>query len=135
MLKYDYEIERKVGEGRLCKFVPNLIPTTLSNLVLIEGPNSSGKSTLLNIVALGLFGIKNQKINQILQNKLSSLIDSNHQKLKFSFEINSQTDNLSLRSIKRDFEGNDIIVEESANGKPFRPISFETFEKRYNPLH
>ena len=135
MLKYDYTIERKIGQGKIQNFVPNLIPTTLSNLVSIEGPNSSGKSTLLNIVALGLFGTKNQKINLLLRSKLNSLIDSNHQKLKFSFEIKSQTDNLSLRSIKNDLEANDIIVEESVDGKPYKPLSFETFEKRYNLIY
>ena len=135
MLKYNYTIQRIVGEGKSQEFVPNLIPTTLSNLVSVEGPNSSGKSTLLNIIALGLFGTKNPKINPILQNKLNSLIDSNHQKIKFEFEIKSKNDELSLKATKENFDGNDILVEENVDGRNYKPLSFESFERKYNLIY
>jgi exonuclease SbcC len=104
-------------------------------VVCIEGPNSSGKSTLLNIIALGLFGTKSSRINPILQSKMHSLLDSSHQKLKFSFEIISGDKNLSLKSEKADLDGTEIVVKESTGGKPYKPLSFENFEKGYNLVY
>lgn len=104
-------------------------------MVCIEGPNSSGKSTLLNIIALGLFGTKSSRINPILQSKMHSLLDSSHQKLKFSFEIISGDKKLSLKSEKADLDGTEIVVKESTGGKPYKPLSFENFEKGYNLVY
>jgi exonuclease SbcC len=135
MITYDYTIDRKIGQGKSRKFVPDQIPTKLNNIVLVEGPNSSGKSTLLNIFAIGLFGTKSTRVNPTLQSKMHSLLDSSHQRLKFSFEIASGNESLILRSEKVDLEGNEIIVKESIDGKTYRPLSFENFEKKYNLIY
>ena len=55
MIKINYTIERDEG-NEVIEFKPNLIPTELPNIAYIQGPNSSGKSTLLNIIALAFFG-------------------------------------------------------------------------------
>jgi len=133
MLKYDYLIER--NDGQLRKFVPSKIGKELPNLVYIEGPNSSGKSTLLNIIALGLLGNKSKKINQTLINKINSLINSNHQKIKFNFEISTPGESLILRSVKNDLNLNEIRLEENIDGKGFKPMSFERFESKYNLIY
>lgn len=135
MITYDYTIDREIGSGKSRKFVPNQIPTKLSNMVMIEGPNSSGKSTLLNIIALGLFGTKSTRINPTLQDKMNSLLDSRHQKLRFSFQITSKNESLILKSEKADLGGSEIIVKESTDGKTYRPMSFENFEKKYNLIY
>lgn len=136
MITYDYVIERKTGEGKIRRFVPSQIPTKLNNMVLIEGKNSSGKSTLLNIIAMGLFGTKSTKINPALQGKMNSLLNSNHQKLKFSLRITSENDAIILESEKADLEENDLIVKESIDGgKKFNPIIFEKFDKKYNLIY
>ena len=134
MLTYDYTIKRIVGKDKVREFVPNLLPKTLDNIVSIEGPNSSGKSTLLNIIALGLYGNKNQKVNPVLQAKLSSLIDSDHQKIKFNFEISSANSPLSLRVTKENFDRSDFLVEEN-EGKCYKPLSPQTFERKYNLIY
>jgi DNA repair protein SbcC/Rad50 len=135
MLTYDYTIKRSVGQGKVQEFVPNLIPKTFnSNIISIEGPNSSGKSTLLNIIALGLYGTKNSKVNPVLQAKLKSLNDSNHQKLKFFFEISVPSDSSSIKVSKDNFDGQDILVEEKIGGK-YKPISPESFERKYNLIY
>lgn len=136
MLKYDYLIERDIGEVQLQKFVPsNKIGKELPNLVYIEGPNSSGKSTLLNIIALGLLGNKSKKIDQTLINKINSLINSNYQKIKFNFEISTPDESLLLRSVKNDLNLNEIRLEENIEGKGFKPMSFERFESKYNLIY
>ena len=135
MIEYDYVFERNIGEGKTQRFVPNQIPKKIDNLVLIEGKNSSGKSTLLNLIALGLYGNKNTKINPALQTKLNSLLDSNHQKIKYSFTITSEIDNTIIQSEKVDLNSNELIVKESTDGKTFKPISYENFEKKYNLIY
>ena len=49
MIKVDYRIERNEGD-EVNIYAPKLIPNELPNVVYIQGPNSSGKSTLLNII-------------------------------------------------------------------------------------
>ncbi|MEM2145633.1 MAG: AAA family ATPase [Candidatus Jordarchaeaceae archaeon] len=135
MLTYDYVIERTMGEGKVRKFVPEKIPKQLGNIVIIEGPNSSGKSTLLNIIALGLYGTRNSRLNQKLQSKMNALINSSHQKVKFSFQITSETDNIVLSSEKPDPERDEIIVREGTDKKSLKVISSENFEKKYNLIY
>jgi len=135
MITYDYLIDRNIGEGKSIKFSPGQIPTKLKNVIVIEGPNSSGKSTLLNIIALGLLGTKSSRINPTLQSKMSSLLDLNHQKIKFSFQITLDHEKLILKSEKNDIDGTEFIVKESIDGKTFHPLSFESFEKKYNLIY
>jgi DNA repair protein SbcC/Rad50 len=135
MLSYDYIIEREVSEGKTQRFLPGIIPKKLDALVSIEGPNSSGKSTLLNIIALGLYGTKNQRINTTLQTKMHSLLDSNHQKLKFNFTLTSKNNELVLKSEKGELGGSEISVKECTDGITYRPISPENFGKKYNLIY
>lgn len=135
MLKYDYLIKRVIGENDLQEFRPDKINKKLPNLVYIEGPNSSGKSTLLNIIALGFYGNKSKKINTTLINRIKSLIDSDHQQISFNFVINSLDKKVILRSLKNDLNLNEIILEESINGSKFRTLSFERFESKYNLIY
>jgi len=128
-------IERKIGEGKIQTFIPDQIPTELPNLVYIEGPNSSGKSTLLNIIALGLLGVKSRRMNPILLRRMNSLLNSEYQKLKFKIEIASENEDLVLRSRKENPNRSEVILEESIDGEPFKPISFEKFESKYNLIY
>ena len=111
------------------------MPTELPNLVYIEGPNSSGKSTLLNIIALSLLGAKSKRIDQMLMRKMNNLLDSDYQKLTFKVKISTNQENLILRSEKSNPDKIEIRLEESKDGKSFRPLSFETFESKYNLIY
>ena len=135
MITFDYLIEREISEGKFRKFTPELIPTQLDGIVTIEGPNSSGKSTLLTIIALGLFGTGNKRINPTLQTKMDSLLDSKHQRITFSFKIISKDGDLHLLSEKTDLKTAEISVKESNDGKTYRPISPDNFERKYNLIY
>jgi len=63
------------------------------------------------------------------------LINSDYQKVTFKFEVSSTEGNLILRSRKDDPNRSEIILEESTDGKIFKPISFETFEGKYNLIY
>jgi len=135
MLEYDYLLRRSIGENNVQEFKPHKIDNKLPNLVYIEGPNSSGKSTLLNIIALGLYGNKSKKINPNLINKIKSLINSDYQQIIFEFDITSLDKNTSLRSIKKNMDSDEIILQESINGKKFHTLSYESFVSKYNLIY
>jgi exonuclease SbcC len=135
MIKYDYLLEREIGKGRIQKFTPDRIPSKIPNLLCIEGPNSIGKSTLLNIVALGFWGIESKKIHPALLEKMSTLLNSDYQRLKFHLEINSEKEKLVLKSVKASLDKTEIMHEESIDGKTFKPITRERFEDKYNLIY
>lgn len=135
MINYNYVIERNSGPGKSTTFVPETIPTHLNNVVLIEGPNSSAKSTLLNLIALGLFGLKSPRINLLLKNKIDTFLDLEHQKITFSFDVTSKNQDVVLRSEKNCFDNQEFVVQEHVKGKTPTTLSFESFERKYNLIY
>lgn len=135
MIEYDYLLERDMGEAGIVKLSPKVIPTEISNLVRIEGPNGIGKSTLLNIIALGFWGTDSRKIHPSLLEKMASLTSSDYQGLKFSVKITSGRETLILTSTKPARDNQEIIVQESIDGVHFKPISRERFDEKYNLIY
>ncbi len=99
MIKYDYVITRNEYDT-VKTYLPEL-PKELNDLIFIEGPNSSGKSTLLHILALSIFGLKNKKIHDSLIDKMKSLYKSEHQNLKFNVSIKNSKNGLEIVQKKR----------------------------------
>ena len=108
MIKYDYALKRDESD-EVKTYKPDLIPQELPNLVYIEGPNSSGKSTLLHIMAVSFYGIKNSRIKQALQEKMDNLINSEHQHVSFKIVVTNKNNKVELTAEKRDFKSKDII--------------------------
>ncbi len=133
MIEYDYLIERDEG-NEVKEFRPDKIPKKMENICYIEGPNSTGKSTLLNIIALGLYGLKNNRLHPALQDKLKSLVGSNHQKLKFTIKIKNKNGSLEIVSEKLDLNKPEIVVKEISS-KGERKLSKEMFERDYNLIY
>ncbi|MCK4665205.1 hypothetical protein KAU33_00550 [Candidatus Dependentiae bacterium] len=116
MIKYDYEIIRdESDETRV--YTPKLIPKVLDNLIFIEGPNSSGKSTLLNIIALGFHGLFKTELNPILKKKLRNFLTDPDQQFSFRIEIDNPYDGYSIISEKTRKDKDDIIVYKINKGK------------------
>lgn len=135
MIKYNYKLKRKFSECEIREFCPTGIPTELPNLVYIEGPNSLGKSTLLNIIALSFLGAGSSKIHPALRIKMDSLLNSDYQTLDFKIEISSEKEELLLRSEKSDPERNEIIVQESLDGSPLKILTPEKIQSKYNLIY
>jgi len=133
MIEYDYELIRDEGD-EIRKFIPSNIPKKLDNIVYIEGPNSCGKSTLLNILAIGLYGQKNETIHKPLRIKMDSLLDETYNKLTFNFEIKNDNNSLSLHAEKKYPDKKEIIVYEIKNGKK-NIITNERFLRNYNLIY
>lgn len=135
MIKIDYLIRRDEGD-RIAEFKPKLIPTELPNVVYIEGPNSSGKSTLLNLIALAFFGQKlsSDELNQDLRERLNNLINSPHQDIKFKIQVDNELMGIELISEKEDLDAPDFTVR-IRKGKKEKPISADAFRKEYKLIY
>jgi len=133
VIEYDYEIERNEGD-KMGRYIPNRkIGKKLPNLVLIEAPNSSGKSTLLNILAVGFFGLKNKEnIVASLVDDMKNLILSEHQNIWFKLKIESG-DGTFLLSEKNKNNENPIVYK-LENGS-LTPIAPETFNREYRLIY
>jgi DNA repair protein SbcC/Rad50 len=131
LITFDYELIRNEGDKKR-KFVPKEIPKELDNLVYIEGPNSSGKSTLLHIIALGLHGVKNVDIPKSLRRKMESLLDTEYQQLSFNFSID--VEGKELISEKSDKNKNEIKLYEKVEGKKIL-LTPDTFLRKYNLIY
>lgn len=132
MIEFDYKIVRdEVDETKT--YEPK-IPKRLDDLIYIEGPNSSGKSTLLNILATGLFGLKTKNVKSSLQKKMKDLLDSSHQKVTFSFKITNSQNHLSITSEKKDPNRSEFMVYEIINDKKI-PLSYEAFDRKYRLIY
>ena len=136
MIKFDYTIERRdPGNNEIRVFKPDNIPTELPNLVHIEDENSAGKSTLLHILALSMYGLENEKINPELRKKMDGLLNSKHQKLKFNVIISNENESLKIISTKNEIGDPEILVLESKNGDKERPLSPKSFRNKYNLIY
>jgi len=129
MIEYDYTLVRD-EEDETKTYKPDKIPTQLDNLVYIEGPNSCGKSTFLHILALSLYGQKNNSIHPSLRDKINNLMDSNYQKLTFSVKITDKNNSLQIISEKKYPDKPEIKVYEKVNGKK-QLLSPNLFERKY----
>lgn len=133
MIEYDYTINRNEVD-EVVTYTPDKIPTKLSNLVYIEGPNSSGKSTLLHMIALSLHGLDKESMNPALKHKMESLLDDSYQEVKFEFKIQNNNKTLEIRSQKASPNKRLIKVYEIRNGKKII-LTPERFEKEYNLIY
>lgn len=131
MIKFNYKIER--DEHDETKIYTPSIPHELKNVVLIEGPNSSGKSTLLNILGLSFYGYKDENISPSLKEKMHDLLDSSHQKIHFSVEIKNYINNINL-FIEKKNTSDDITIYDRFQGSN-NPMSEERFRKNYRLIY
>jgi len=131
MIKYDYFLKRD-EKNALREFRPEQIPKEINNLVHIEGPNSSGKSTFLNILALGLHGRSEEFIiRRALREKMDNLISGKHQKLTFEISITNKDGEVELVSKKSNPDNEEIVVRDSKN----KIIGPEEFAKKYRLIY
>jgi len=131
MITYDYFIKRD-EKKEVKEFRPKKIPKSLPNLVYVEGPNSSGKSTLLHLLALGLHGLSgDHTIRPVLKEKMKNLIASEHQSLSFDIEITDKNDGVVLSSKKNSLDKKEILLRDGKN----KIITAEEFSRRYKLIY
>lgn len=132
MIKYSYKIIRDEADEKRV-YIPKIIPEQIPNVACVEGPNSSGKSTLLHIMGLAFYGDKEKSIKPILRKKMNDLLDTSHQKLSFKIGIEDERNHLGLFS-EKNLNSQDISVYEIINGKKKRLVK-ETFNRKYRLIY
>jgi exonuclease SbcC len=135
MIKYDYRIERHEGD-EIRNYVPDQIPKELSDVVYIEGPNSSGKSTLLNLIAIGFYAdrLSSNEINPELKEKIDNLLASDYQKLRFEIELNNDALSTTIKASKENLNKPEIKLVKIERGVE-KPIPFNQFKKEYRLIY
>ncbi|MCL5067825.1 MAG: AAA family ATPase [Thaumarchaeota archaeon] len=132
MIEYEYKIVRD-EKDKTRTLVPDKIPTQLDNLARIEGPNDSGKSTLLHIIALSLYGLRSKSIHQSLIWKMQNLLDP-HQKLTFHVKITDKHGRFCIISEKKDPDRPEINVRKVVGDKSI-PIIPERLNEELNLIY
>jgi len=135
MIKYNYEMLRIHNEsGKIIRLIPNLYSKELNNIIYLEGPNSSGKSTLLNLIALCCHGLSNDNIGRSLKVQMNDLMNIKIQKMSFNMEISNRDKSIILRASKKK-DDIEITIEESINGEEPEYISNDRFNRKYNLIY
>lgn len=129
MIELKYSLSRDEGDS-VVEF-NNPLDRPVNNLTIIKGNNSLGKSSILNIIAYGLYGIDNDKILPNLKNKMKILED---QDLTFDFQISRDDIGIRIESKKLNPRKQTIEVIEH-KGTSHDTISKEIFENDYNLIY
>jgi len=130
MIKYDYKIIRD-EEDEIKEYRPNLIPKELPDLCYIKGPNSSGKSTLLNIIGVAFRGGNRKEINKSLRKKMNSIIEDKNQRIEFELNLYNKDERIN---ITKDINTNQIISR-LYMGDSNKLLSPEKLEEKYNLIY
>ncbi len=132
MIEYNYLIDRNEG-NEWVRYTPKGIPQKLPPLVYIEGPNSSGKSTLLNLIALSFNGHKRNDINPNLRKKVEALLDTTYQNLDFNLEIAYGQSKLKISKSNN----SDKIIRELVDDTNQKRLLMTTdlMEEKYNLIY
>jgi len=132
MIKYDYVIKRN-EEDEIRTYTPSL-PKILDDICLIEGPNSSGKSTLLHIIALAFNGKDNPRVCKSLKQKMHRLLASENQETTFNVLLRNDNTNIALQAEKPSPNSSKINVWEIRNGVKNR-LSTDLFDQKYKLIY
>ncbi len=128
MIEYDYRLEHDYKDST--RTYKPTYPKKLPNLVCIEGPNSSGKSTLLHLLALGCHGSKAGVVAEPLRQKIRTLLEGNCQKLSFQISISGPAGEPVLSFMKRESDP-DVSIRDSQG----KLISSDRFMREYKLIY
>lgn len=132
MIDFDYVLEIDEGD-EVKKFTPRM-KKSIKNISFITGKNSSGKSTLMNIIAAAFYGDQLNTVNTALKRDINDLINSNHKRLKFELTITDPRSDIKLKVSKSDYASKPRVME-SQNGGEYRDLPKFEFEKKYNLIY
>lgn len=128
MIRYDYRLERDETD-EVCVYTPKY-PTEMRNVVSIKGPNGTGKSTLLHLIALGCHGLKTGSVNEALRAKIRSVLGGDLQKLSFDIEITNRTGELALH-MSKSADNPSVSLRDGQD----RPMGIEQFERKFKLIY
>ena len=131
MIEFEYEIERDDGD-EIILFSPKLYPSPIDSTCYIEGPNSTGKSTLLHLIALGFHGLNDIDIPDSLKTKITDL--NEHDKVTFNIKI-SDTDGNTVLQCKKSNKSNPNIETFHLKNGNLTEITRDHFKRNYKLIY
>jgi DNA repair exonuclease SbcCD ATPase subunit len=121
LFKIDYKYKK--GGPEYSKHYPSEEDAN-HNIFIIKGKNDRGKSTLMQMIALGLYGGESEDIDIYLKDRMQRLLSKDVEKCEFDFTIVSQDGGTNLRS--RLVNGNiKVTVDGRPRGKDYIKDKFK----------
>lgn len=137
MIEYDYLLDK--SDGVTIEHHAPLFDTRISNVSKFKGHNSSGKTTLMDMIALSLYGDDSPGVLKKLQDKLSYLKNANNSEYCFKLSANVGDRYLRVSTRKKGYmSGHPVwesIVEESTDGVHYKELIKESFRKKYRLIY
>ncbi len=139
MINYTYRFLRDEKDS-----VVELSPVYKSpffNVSNLKGNSSTGKSTLMNLIALAFWGYDDLNIQQSLRNRIRYIYDSEKIQLDFDIEIVSVDGSVLKSHVIKKNNGDstrsnvDIKVRFCDNSGNERPIFKEEFRQKYRLIY
>ena len=133
MLSIDYELITDKGSKKDVNHPRDEIKTIDGNVILLQGPGSVGKSTVMNMIAIGSFGEYDESLSPSVRTDLLELSSSSYRDLSFDIEIKGQYNGATLQMSKRSGKRDIKVIEIIDGNKAI--LSAETFRKKYNLIY
>ncbi|MDD3915213.1 MAG: hypothetical protein WC108_05740 [Bacteroidales bacterium] len=134
MLEINYELLRNEGVDHDTTFKP-LLTKINGNAASLIAPNSSGKSYLLNLIALGLYGDriteKEGHISPLLLENIKDIRNRKNESLTFDIKITSFDGKLQLHAKKEVGNLEKIVLQQIIDGGTPMNLPFDTFKRNY----
>ena len=134
MISVDYLLKNDKGEVGWKEYTPEeSVKQIDGNIILLNGPSSHGKTTLMNMIAAGLYGETNPYISVRAKEDIKELINAPYRDLSFDIAITDSVTGIELQMSKKS-KRKDISLFETKNGKR-SALSKETFNASYNLIY
>ena len=129
MLHVEYEVKTKQGSHETLHVPDSKIENIPGNIMMIEGPNSSGKSTLMNLIAIGCGGEDDQSLSPTMRSNLKELTQSSYRDISFDIILEDPKTGHTLQLVRAPGSGDNIVLDNDEE------ISYQQFKQRFNLIY
>lgn len=129
MLHVEYEVKTKQGPHETLHVPDPIIENIPGNIMMIEGPNSSGKSTLMNLIAIGCGGEDDQSLSPTMRSNLKELTQSSYRNISFDITLNDPKTGRRIQLVRTPGSNNNIVLDGDEE------ISPQQFKQRFNLIY
>ncbi len=129
MIHVDYEVKTKQGNRESMHVPDQKIRDVDGNIMIIEGPNSSGKSTLMNLIAIGAYGEDDESLSQSMRSNLQELTESSYRDISFDIIIRDPKSGHELQFVRKSGSTENVVLEDG------EPLNKQQFRQKYNLIY